>query len=154
MHCWAKNGASCSERMLSLKLSRCPATAPGVFSNQNICLKQLNASQLKGQRLWNILTSSCVFERRRRHVQRMATKMSERHRARIHSQLILIPAKQFHNLFRHIKVPPLSQKPECMDFLRKIIDSGALTGLEQPQPQWIFRLSATPIREARMYGIP
>ena len=38
-----------------------------------------------------MLMSSCVFERRRRHVQRMATKMSERHRARIHSQLILIP---------------------------------------------------------------
>ena len=37
---------------------------------------------------------------------------------------------------------------------RKIIDSVALARLRQPRPQWIFKLSGTPIREARMYAFP
>ena len=35
-----------------------------------------------------------------------------------------------------------------MHFLRKIIDSVALARLRQPRPQWIFKLSGTPIRKA------
>ena len=37
-----------------------------------------------------MLMSSCVFESRCRHVERMTTKMNDRHRAQIHSQLILL----------------------------------------------------------------